>query len=36
LRKILFIAVLLPVVGAIGWWYFEESALPNYCPAYRE
>jgi YVTN family beta-propeller protein len=36
LRKILFIAVLLPVVGALGWLYFQESAFPDYGPAYRE
>jgi len=36
LRKILFIVVLLPVVAGAGWWYFRESPLPDYGPAYRE
>lgn len=36
MRKILFIAVLLPLLGAAGWWYFRETPLPNYGPAYRE
>ena len=36
MRKILFIVVLLPVVGGVGWWYFAESPLPDYGPTYRE
>src|SRR5437588_11068061 len=36
LRKLLFIVVLLPVLAALGWWYFREAALPDYGPAYRE
>src|SRR6185437_14567576 len=36
LKKVLFLAVLLPVLGALAWWYFRESQLPAYGPAYRE
>jgi YVTN family beta-propeller protein len=36
LRKILFIAALIPLLGAAGWWYFREKSLPDYGPAYRE
>ena len=36
MRKLLFIMVLIPLVGAAGWWYFREQALPDYGPAYRE
>ena len=36
MRKLLFIAVLLPVVAGLGWWYFREQALPDYGPLYRE
>ena len=36
MKKIVFIAILLPVLGALGWWYFQESEFPNYGPAYRE
>ena len=36
LRKLLFIAVLIPILGGMGWWYFREQALPNYGPLYRE
>ena len=36
MRKILFIAVVLPVVIGLGWWYFSESPLPDYGPSYRE
>jgi YVTN family beta-propeller protein len=36
LRKILFIALLLPLLGAASWWYFREQSLPYYSPAYRE
>jgi YVTN family beta-propeller protein len=36
LRKLLFIAILLPLIGGFGWWYFHEQALPDYGPAYRE
>ena len=35
-RKLLFIAVLIPILGGLGWWYFREQALPDYGPAYRE
>ena len=24
------------MVAGIGWWYFRESPLPEYGPAYRE
>jgi len=36
LRKLLVIAVLVPVLGGIGWWYFREQQLPDYGPAFRE
>jgi YVTN family beta-propeller protein len=36
LRKLLFIAVLIPILAGAGWWYFREQALPDYGPAYRE
>lgn len=36
MKKFLFLAVLLPVVGALAWWYFHERQLPAYGPAYRE
>ena len=36
MRKLLFIAVLIPILGGLGWWYFREQALPDYGPAYRE
>lgn len=36
MRKLLFIAVLLPILGGLGWWYFREEPLPNYGPLYRE
>src|SRR5579863_9716960 len=36
LRKLLFIAVLLPIVAGLGWWYFREESLPDYGPAFRE
>jgi YVTN family beta-propeller protein len=36
LRKLLFIALLIPILGGLGWWYFSEQALPDYGPAYRE
>jgi YVTN family beta-propeller protein len=36
LRKLLFIAVLIPIVAGLGWWYFREQALPDYGPLYRE
>ena len=36
MRKLLFIAVLLPILAGLGWWYFREQALPNYGPAFRE
>ncbi len=36
MRKVLFIVVLLPIVAAMGWWYFHERELPDYGPAYRE
>jgi len=36
LRKLLFIAVVVPVLGALGWWYFREQAMPDYGPAFRE
>ena len=36
MRKLLFIAVLIPILGGMGWWYFREQALPDYGPAYRE
>ena len=26
LRKLLFIAVLLPILAALGWWYFREQS----------
>ena len=29
-------AVLLPILAGAGWWYFRESPLPDYGPAYRE
>ena len=36
MRKILLIAVVVPLVLAAGWYYFQENALPNYGPLYRE
>ena len=36
MRKLLFIAVLVPILGGLGWWYFREQPLPNYGPLYRE
>ena len=36
MRKLLFIAVLLPVLGGAGWWYFHERSLPDYGPLFRE
>jgi len=36
LRKLLFIAVLIPILAGLGWWYFREEALPDYGPLYRE
>ncbi|HEY6372376.1 MAG TPA: beta-propeller fold lactonase family protein [Candidatus Sulfotelmatobacter sp.] len=36
MRKLLLIAVLVPVLAGAGWWYFREQAMPDYGPAYRE
>ena len=36
MRKLLFIAALLPILGGLGWWYFREQSLPDYGPAFRE
>src|SRR5690348_5793643 len=36
LRKLLFIAVLVPILGGVGWWYFREQQMPDYGPAFRE
>ena len=36
MRKLLLIAVSIPLVGAAGWWYFREKPFPSYGPAYRE
>ena len=36
MRKLLFIAVLIPILGGLGWWYFREESLPDYGPAFRE
>ena len=36
LRKLLFLAVLLPILGGVGWWYFREQKMPDYGPAFRE
>ena len=36
MRKLLFIAVLLPILGGLGWWYFREQSITNYSPAFRE
>ncbi len=36
MRKLLFIAVLLPILGGLGWWYFREQFITNYSPAFRE
>jgi YVTN family beta-propeller protein len=36
LRTFLLLVVALAVVGGLGWWYFRESQLPDYGPAYRE
>jgi YVTN family beta-propeller protein len=36
LKKVLFLAVTLPLLGAFGWWYFQVRQLPVYGPAYRE
>jgi len=36
LKKILFLVVTIPLLAALGWWYFHERELPAYGPAYRE
>lgn len=36
MRKLLLIAVLIPILAGAGWWYFREQSLPDYGPAYRE
>src|SRR5580658_8468526 len=36
MRKLLLIAVLIPLVLAGGWYYFHERSLPSYGPLYRE
>src|SRR5713226_6675508 len=36
LRKILFILVLLPVLAALGWWYFHQRTISSFDPTYRE
>ncbi len=36
MRKLLFIAVMIPILGGLGWWYFREQPLPDYGPLYRE
>ncbi|MGZ7053617.1 MAG: YncE family protein, partial [Candidatus Angelobacter sp.] len=36
MRKLLFMAVLLPILAAAGWWYFREQSLADYSPAFRE
>ena len=36
MRKLLFIAVLLPILSGFGWWYFREQFITNYSPAFRE
>ena len=36
MRKLLFTAVLLPILAGAGWWYFREQSLADYGPAFRE
>ena len=36
MRKLLIIAVLVPILLASGWYYFHERTLPGYGPLYRE
>ena len=36
MKKILLIVVLLPIAGAVGWWYFRQKSFPDYGLAYRE
>ena len=36
LRKLLFIAVLVPILGGAAWLYFREQQFPSYGPAFRE
>ncbi|HYU45359.1 MAG TPA: hypothetical protein VEK84_04165, partial [Terriglobales bacterium] len=36
MRKLLFIAVLVPLAAAGAWWYFHERSLTVYGPLYRE
>jgi YVTN family beta-propeller protein len=36
LRKLLLLAVLVPILAGVAWWYFREEPFPNYGPAYRE
>ncbi len=36
MRKLLFIAVLVPLIIAAGWYYFHERGLPFYGPLYHE
>src|SRR5664279_3998476 len=35
-RKLLLIAVVVPLALAAGWYYFHERVLPGYGPLYRE
>ena len=36
MRKLLLIAVLVPLALAGGWWYFHERSLPAMSAVYRE
>lgn len=36
MRKLLFIAVVVPILGGLAWWYFREQQFPTYGPAFRE
>ena len=36
MRKLLLIIVAIPLMGALGWWYFHERQLTDLGPSYRE
>ena len=36
MKKLLVIAVLVPILIGGGWWYFHERQISDYGPSYRE
>ena len=36
MKKLLFIVIVLPIIGGLGWLYFRPRDLRNFGPAYRE